>query len=546
MQITLLQLNYTIGDVTGNALKIINKVKETKNSTGLFVTSELAICGYPPRDFLLNSTFIQSCLDNVKKIAEELKDYPPVLVGFPLKNENEQGRPLFNAAAFLKDGEIKQIFKKTLLPSYDVFDEDRYFESADQTQTLKLNDHTFGITICEDIWNDSEYHTVTRYTQDPLYNFAEEKIDAVINLSASPFTKGKQQRREEMISSLALKYNTPFIYVNQIGGNDDLIFAGRSCYFDKKGVLKARASSFAEDVLTIDLNSQEENIFKDDFTDTAECFNALVLGTRDYINKCGFKKCIIGLSGGIDSALVAVIAAYALGSENVLCVMMPSPYSSKGSIDDSIKLAKLNNIKTIKVPIEGIMKSFDSSLSTHFAGLEADLTEENIQSRIRGNILMAMSNKYKSLLLTTGNKSEIAVGYCTIYGDMAGALSVIADLPKTFVFEMCRFINQKYGEKIPVEIINKPPSAELRPDQKDEDSLPPYEVLDEILHKHIELHYSKNEIIAAGFDKEIVEKVLHLVKISEFKRKQAAPGIKITDRAFGTGWRMPIAARKNF
>lgn len=546
MQISLLQLNYTIGDIDGNALKIIQAVKKVSQNTNLCVTSELAICGYPPRDFLLNSTFIKSCYTKIEEIAITLKDGPAVLIGFPLKNENKQGRPLFNAAALIHQGKIKQIFKKTLLPSYDVFDEDRYFESADTNAPLDINGYKLGITICEDIWNDAEYNSTRRYNQDPLYNFENQDIDAIINLSASPFTIGKQKRRERMISSLAKKYQTPFIYVNQVGGNDDLIFAGRSSFFNKEGQLTARACSFSEDILTVDLTSTQKNIYEDDFTPEAECFNALVLGTRDYVTKCGFTKCIIGLSGGIDSAIVAVIAAFALKPENVLAVLMPSPYSSQGSIDDSLELAKLTNINTQTIPIENIMKSFESSLKNSFAGLPADLTEENIQSRIRGNILMAMSNKYKSLLLTTGNKSEIAVGYCTIYGDMAGALAVIADLPKTFVYSVSRFINKTYGEKIPQNIIDKAPSAELRPDQKDEDSLPPYEILDEILHKHVELHYSKDEIINAGFDAEIVSKVLHLVKISEFKRKQAAPGIKITDRAFGTGWRMPIACRKNF
>lgn len=401
-----------------------------------------------------------------------------------------------------------------------------------------------GVTICEDIWNDKDFWEIRRYDNDPIETLLAEGINCIVNLSASPFTVGKQRVRESMLSNTARKYKIPVLYVNQVGGNDELVFDGRSCAFDATGRLIAKGKPFTEDIIIVDLNSYSGVISNDDFTPEAEAWNALVCGTRDYIRKCGFKKVVLGLSGGIDSSLTATVAVEAIGKENVLGVLMPSPYSSKGSIDDSLELAKNLGIKTIIIPIEEIMKSYQLSLKEAFAGYKEDVTEENIQSRIRGNLLMAISNKYGALLLTTGNKSELAVGYCTIYGDMSGGLAVIGDVPKTMVYRIAKWLNKVKGNIIPQTIIDKAPSAELRPNQTDQDSLPPYDVLDEILFRHIELHKSKDEIIEEGFEKETVARVLKLVEKAEFKRKQAAPCIKITDRAFGTGWRIPIACKR--
>ncbi|MBI3793302.1 MAG: NAD+ synthase, partial [Nitrospinae bacterium] len=385
------------------------------------------------------------------------------------------------------------------------------------------------------------------YHNNPVETLVSQKVGFIINLSASPFTVGKQKIRESMIGAVAREHKTPVLYVNQTGGNDDLVFDGRSSVFDGAGRLAARCKPFEEDLAIIDLGAEVSgNISEDDFTPEAEAWGALVCGTRDYVRKCGFKKALLGLSGGIDSALTAVVAVEALGKENVTGVMMPSPYSSKGSVDDSTELGKNLGIKTLTVPIDGIMGSFGAALEKPFEGRTADTTEENIQSRIRGNILMALSNKHGAMLLTTGNKSELAVGYCTIYGDMSGGLAVIADLPKTFVYRVCEWLNKNRGGLIPRAIIEKAPSAELRPNQKDQDSLPTYDVLDAILERHIEHGKSAGEIIKDGFDEKIVEKTLSLVAGAEFKRRQAAPGIKITDRAFGIGWRMPIAAVKKY
>lgn len=548
MKIALLQLNYTVGDLEGNANKIVNAVKLTEGKgVDLCVTSELALLGYPPRDLLFNKSFVKKSYDKAKEIAAALCDAPSLLLGMAEHNSSDEGRPLYNSAVLLQGGEIKQKFFKTLLPTYDVFDEDRYFEnSASASNFFELHELKVGITICEDIWNDAGSLPVRRYHINPIEKLASNVVDIIINLSASPFVVGKQKLRESMLSNIAKKYGMPVLYANQVGGNDDLIFDGRSCAFDINGKLIARGKPFSEDIVTVDLETYSGAIANDDFVSEVEVFNALILGTKDYIKKCGFKRVLLGLSGGIDSALTAVIAVEAVGKENVLGVLMPSPYSSKGSVDDSLELARRLGIKTMTLPLNNIMASFNNSLKDAFAGYQPDITEENIQSRIRGNLLMSLSNKYNALLLTTGNKSELAVGYCTIYGDMSGGLAVIADVPKTMVYRLSVWINKTKGNIIPQPIIEKPPSAELRPDQTDQDSLPPYDVLDEILYNYIELHKSTEEIIAEGFGAETVRKVLDLVGKAEFKRKQAAPGIKITDRAFGTGWRMPIACKRKF
>jgi NAD+ synthase/NAD+ synthase (glutamine-hydrolysing) len=397
-----------------------------------------------------------------------------------------------------------------------------------------------GVSICEDVWNDRDFWKRRRYHQDPIEALAQAGAQAIVNLSASPFTAGKEQLREQMLGQMARKHSLPLAWVNQVGGNDDLIFDGRSGAFDQQGNLIARAQGFAEDLLIVDLAGGTGSIAEDDFAPEAEIWNALVLGVRDYACKTHFKKVLLGLSGGIDSALTAAIAADAVGAENVLGVMMPSVYSSQGSVDDSVDLARNLGIQVLSLPISPIMETYESTLADAFQGFKTDVTEENIQSRIRGNLLMALSNKYGALLLTTGNKSELAVGYCTLYGDMNGGLAVIADLPKMMVYRVARERNRRKAD-IPESTLTKAPSAELRPDQTDQDSLPAYEVLDRILELHIEGCRSAEEIVAQGFEEETVRKVLRLVRNAEFKRKQAAPVLKVTSRAFGTGWRMPIA-----
>lgn len=543
MKITLLQLNPTIGDLKGNA-KIIAGAVRRGGGADLAVTSELALLGYPPRDLLLNADFVKRSWDILHELAADLMDSSPVLVGLAESNTGEVGRPLFNSAALLRDGKVERTFRKTLLPTYDVFDEDRYFEPANEPQIMNLGGQKLGISICEDIWNDCDLWKRRRYHTDPVQELVAAGAEAIINLSASPFTAGKQMHREAMLSSLARKYTVPFLYVNQVGGNDDLVFDGRSCVFDANGGLVARGQGFEEDMITVDLASLSGTIAEDDFKEEAEIWRALVLGTRDYVHKCGFSSVLLGLSGGIDSSLVAAVATHALGPENVLGVLMPSPYTSPASIEDALTLAKTLGIKTITIAITEIMKSFDSELAKPFWGWKKDVTEENIQARIRGNLLMALSNKYGSVLLTTGNKSELAVGYCTIYGDMSGGLAVISDVPKTSVFRISEWLNASRGtEIIPATVLKKAPTAELRFSQTDQDNLPPYDLLDDILERHIEQHQSRELIIAQGFDEKTVSRVLDLVKNAEFKRKQAAPGLKVTDRAFGSGWRMPIACR---
>jgi NAD+ synthase (glutamine-hydrolysing) len=544
MRVALLQINSTVGDLAGNAALIAEKVSQAcAQGADLAVTPELALLGYLPRDWLLNNGFIRRSGEVLRQLAADLADAPPVLVGLAEPNGQSEGRPLFNSAALLRDGQIEQCFRKTLLPTYDVFDEDRYFEPAQGPQMLELNGWRLGISICEDVWNDRDFWQRRRYHTDPIEELARMGAHALINLSASPFTVGKQELREAMLGNLARKHCLPLLYVNQVGGNDDLVFDGRSCAFDSAGTLIARGRPFAEDLVLVNLDPLQGAVSPDDFTPEAEIWKALVLGTRDYVRKCGFQRVLLGLSGGIDSSVTAAIAAEAVRPENVLGVLMPSPYSSTGSIDDSLRLAKILGIRTLALPIAGIMQAFDDALQEAFAGYRRDVTEENIQARIRGNLLMALSNKYGALLLTTGNKSELAVGYCTLYGDMSGGLAVIADVPKTMIYHLARWLNRE-GEVIPEPVLTKAPSAELKPNQTDQDTLPPYDLLDEILQRHIEQQQPAEEIIAQGFDEATVRRVLRMVKAAEFKRKQAAPGIKATDRAFGTGWRMPIARKE--
>jgi len=545
MKIALLQINPIVGDVAGNARLIAQAVREAAaKGADLAVTPELALVGYLPRDLLLSAGFVKGSWDHLETLASDLKGQTPVLVGLPEPNPSDEGRPLFNTAALVRDGRIEQRFRKALLPTYDVFDEDRYFEPFHGAQILELAGRKVGISICEDVWNDRDFWKRRRYHHDPIDELVRAGATAIVNSSASPFTAGKQMFREEMLGAMARRHKVPLVYVNQFGGNDDLLFDGRSCAFNAAGAAIARGRSFDADVVVCDIDCGTPIGPPTDVDVESEIWRALVLGTRDYARKCGFGSAVLGLSGGVDSALTAAIACEALGAGCVLGVLMPSPYSSGGSVADALQLANNLGIRTLTLPIDEAMRTMDHTLAGAFAGAAKDVTEENIQARIRGNLLMALSNKRGALLLTTGNKSELAVGYCTLYGDMSGGLGVIADVPKTMVYRVAKWLNNTSGrDVIPQPILTKAPSAELRPNQTDQDSLPPYDVLDAILQRHIERHEPAAEIIAAGFDPATVHRVLKMVRGAEFKRKQAAPGLKVTDRAFGTGWRMPIAAR---
>ncbi|WP_320169157.1 NAD+ synthase [Maridesulfovibrio sp.] len=546
MKIALLQLNLTVGDIEGNISLILDGVNKAAGlGAELCVTSELAITGYPPRDLLLNADFVSRCRDAVDEISRSMPEGVALLAGGVDLNREYAGNPLRNAAWLIRKGVETEVFYKWLLPTYDVFDEQRYFEPADTVNYFDFKGVRFGVTICEDVWNDREGCAHKRYGGNPIPDIVEKGADVLLNLSASPFNVGKQGEREKLLADIATKYKMPVMYANQVGGNDDLVFDGRSCVFYADGRLAARGNGFSEDVVVVETDGSGGTVAEDDFCEESEAWRAMVLGLNNYLSKTGFSKVVLGLSGGIDSALTAAVAAEALGPENVTGVLMPSPYSSKGSVDDSLALVENIGIHSVTIPINNLMKEFEQALAPTFEGLPENVTEENIQSRIRGNLVMAISNKMGALLVTTGNKSELAVGYCTIYGDMAGGLAVISDLYKTLVFRICRWLNEQgRGEIIPPSIITKPPSAELRPGQKDEDSLPPYDILDRIIELRVERHLAESEIIAeTGFHPETVRYVLRLIKISEFKRKQAAPGLKITSRAFGTGWRMPIACR---
>ena len=547
MKIAIAQLNPTIGDITNNAQAIIKAAHQAiKQNVRLLLTPELSLCGYPPRDLLLYPGFVESMSRDLDAIASELPKGIAVLVGTvetnPYAMEKGQ-KPLYNSMALIDGGEVRQVFHKRLLPTYDVFDEDRYFEPGYEANYFTLDGVKVGVSICEDLWNDEQFWGKRSYEVNPIEELAQLGVDVIVNLSASPYTVGKQKLREDMLRHAATSYSVPILYANQIGGNDDLIFDGNSVAFNSAGEIICRAKSFETDLIVVDLDKSRSPLTSFDKGGVnREIYSALVLGVKDYARKCGFSKAILGLSGGIDSALVAAIASEALGAENVLGVLMPSPYSSDHSVSDAVDLVNSLGIKSQKLEIKEAMTAYDTILDPMFAGTEFGIAEENIQSRIRGNLLMAIANKFGYLLLSTGNKSEMSVGYCTLYGDMNGGLAVIADVPKTRVFELCRWLNRKQ-EVIPTNIITKPPSAELKPDQKDSDSLPDYDNLDDILERLVCQHQSFREIVEAGHDSEVVSKVIKLVTRAEFKRRQAPPGIKITDRAFGTGWRMPIASR---
>ncbi|MDH6098947.1 NAD+ synthase [Anabaenopsis sp. FSS-46] len=550
MKIAIAQLNPTIGDLSTNAQKILEAAQKAANQGArLLLTPELSLCGYPPRDLLLNPSFVTAMGMTLQQLATDLPPNLSVLVGTVspnLKADSTGGKSLFNSIALLTEGKVKQVFHKRLLPTYDVFDENRYFEPGLQANYFTLDNLDIGVTICEDLWNDEDFLGKRNYAVNPIADLAILRVDLIVNLSASPYSVGKQQYRESMLNHSAVRFSQPMIYTNQVGGNDDLIFDGRSFGLNRQGEIVCRARGFATDLVIVEFDQARGDLQLSSVapvyqSEEEEIWHALVLGVRDYAQKCHFSKVLLGLSGGIDSALVAAIAAAAVGKENVIGVLMPSPYSSEHSVTDALALAENLGIQTTILKIGELMSGFDHTLADLFAGTEFGIAEENIQSRIRGNLLMAIANKFGYLLLSTGNKSEMAVGYCTLYGDMNGGLAVIADVPKTRVYSLCHWLNSN-GEIIPHNILIKPPSAELKPGQVDQDSLPSYEILDDILQRFIHNHQSAAQIVAAGHDRFIVNRVIQMVARAEFKRRQAPPGLKITDRAFGTGWRMPIAS----
>jgi len=544
VKIALAQINPTVGDFTGNLEKIVAASRRAEAlGARLTVFSELAICGYPPADFLEKPSFLARCQLAVEELSAATGQLrTAVLAGVALAAEPESGKPAVNAAVLLDGGRVLLQQHKRLLPFYDVFDEQRYFAQSRAQQVVELDGTRLAITICEDAWNDKNFWPRPLYAIDPMEELMRHRPALHINLSSSPFWHGKRAIRRQMLAAIARRDGIPVLMSNQVGGNDSLIFDGSSLALNARGEVIAQAASFEEDLVVVDpFNAPAIAGSEED--PTAAAYRALVVGTRDYVRKCGFRRVLVGLSGGIDSALVACIAKDALGAENVVGIGMPSAYSSTGSIEDSRKLAANLGIRFEIVPIGGLFDAYNHALAPLFAGTRPDTTEENIQSRIRGGLLMALSNKHAALVLTTGNKSEMAVGYCTLYGDMVGALAVIGDLVKTRVYAVCRWLNRD-GEMIPEAILEKPPSAELRPDQKDTDSLPPYEVLDPILEGYVERYETTEHIARAnGFPLELVQQVVHLVERSEYKRQQAAPVLKVTRKSFGMGRRFPIAVK---
>ena len=553
MKICLAQINPTVGAFKQNVARIcrfINIAK--KRGADLVVFPEMCVVGYPPKDLLENSAFIENNLKALEEVKNSVVGISAI-VGFVDRNLSNRGKSLYNSAAHKKNRKNVSRHYKYMFPTYDVFDEDRYFEPTHDVSLTTISGKKVGISICEDTWGIDATRQRSIYHKDPINNMIKQGAEMIINISASPFSIGKKDVRLTTFTNHAKKHNVPFVYVNQVGGNDDLVFDGNSLVINKNGAVVAEAPSFEEDLLTIEFKGPDISIVGDNLTSVGRrrevangeneidfVYKALVLGTRDYVKKCRFKKVIVGLSGGIDSAVTAVIAARALGRDKVLGVTMPSSFSSKGSIEDSKKLSEGLGIEFKIVPIKTVYNAYMKTLSSVFAGLPFDVTEENLQARMRGDILMSISNKHGYLVLTTGNKSELAVGYCTLYGDMCGGLAVISDVPKTMVYDLARHINGR-KEIIPESTIEKPPSAELRPNQKDQDTLPPYNILDGVLKAYIEESKDVDEIMNLGYDGVLVRDIIKKVDRNEYKRKQAAPGIKVTTKAFGTGRRMPLA-----
>jgi len=543
MKIALSQFNPTVGDFEGNSSRILQFAEEGKRrGADLAVFSELCICGYLPLDLLERPAFIQRNLDTLKDLAYHMP--LPAIVGYAGRYDHSSSGPnIANKAALIQDGRVVFEQSKMLLPTYDVFDESRYFHPGKKHFVYGLGKEQLGITICEDVWNDKNFWVKPRYARDPVTELIQQGTSLLINISASPYTLDKRSLRVEMLRSIAQQHLRPVIYVNQVGGDDSLIFDGASIALTPDGKIAAQAKAFEEDIVLFDTITGEGEIHSQVKEEIAYAYQALILGTRDYVRKCKFSRAIVGLSGGVDSALVAAIAVDALGKENVLGVSMPGPYSSEGSKADAQCLAHNLGIEFLTIPITSVFDSYIQALKPVFAHRPVDATEENIQARIRGNYLMALSNKSGAMVLSTGNKSESAVGYCTLYGDMAGGLALISDVPKLMVYELAEYVNRD-REVIPRSTLEKPPSAELRPNQKDSDSLPSYEVLDRVLKAYIEEVKTPAEIAEEfGFDLQLVRNIAQMVDRNEYKRKQAAPGLKITSRAFGFGRPFPIAQR---
>lgn len=544
MRIALCQLNPVVGDIDGNLRQLEQAlVRVEPERPDLAVFPELFLVGYPPRDLLAREWFVERALGALDGVRDLSRRHPQtgIVLGTVVRSDRLRGKGLHNAVLLVCDGRV-QHRAKTLLPTYDVFDEARYFDSAESVQPVDYRGSRLGLTVCEDAWNVPEMWSRAPYERDPVAELAAQGVELVINISASPFSVGKDENRYRLLSGHARRHRIGVVFVNQVGGNDDLVFDGRSLAFDRAGRLQYAGPAFADSIAVLDIDTpggDGEPVFPDR---AEQVHAALVLGVRDYVRKCGFERVVIGLSGGIDSAVVAEIAAAALGPENVTGVTMPSEYSSAGSVEDSRALASKLGIEFLEIPIGPVYRQYLQTLAPLFVGIKPDETEENIQARVRGNLLMALSNKRGSLVLATGNKSELAVGYCTLYGDMSGGLCVLSDVPKMMVYELARFANRG-RQVIPESTLTKPPSAELRPNQTDQDTLPPYEILDAIIEMYVDEGRSPDAICAAGFDGATVDWVVRAVGRSEYKRRQAATGLRVTSRAFGSGWRMPIAAR---
>ena len=543
MKIALGQINPIIGDFAGNAAKIIDYARRAKSQgAGLILFPELSVCGYPPRDLVERTSFVIHNRETAEHIAAETQGIA-VICGLVTPAHAETGKSVMNSAALLLDGRIKFVQSKMLLPTYDVFDEMRNFAPARSQVLFPFCGKQMALTICEDAWNDKHFWNRQLYSVDPVESLVRAGGNFILNISASPFWVRKRELRRDMLATIAKNDRVPVVFVNQVGGNDSLVFDGSSMVFDREGKVIAQGESFEEDLILFDSDTLTGEMHEQIAGEEVSIYAALVLGTRDYIRKCGFQQVVVGLSGGIDSALTAVIAADAIGPENVIGVGMPGPYSSEGSINDARALAKNLGIRFEILRITDIFEDYKSTLRDVFKGHPEDVTEENIQSRIRGSLLMALSNKFCALVLSTGNKSELGVGYCTLYGDMAGGLAVINDVPKTLVYRLSHYVNSR-NPVIPKATLEKPPSAELRADQKDTDSLPAYEVLDAILEDYVEDSRSAEEIASShGFELAIVKDVIRMVERNEYKRQQAAPGIKVSPKAFGYGRRFPIAAK---